>query len=159
MPVYCLGISLSLLWIPKSPIYYLSPSPGHTAHRSQRPYLNLLLNLKSLNGLQLLLHFPVVLSWPHKSYADTSLTISDVFKRNRGCQKEKKKSRIGKKSLLKWKQEPRFEEVACTFISLTTPHRCLLPRCCARRWGGGDVRAGEWARVWPAGIRSWGLPC
>lgn len=103
MPVYCLGISLSLLWIPKSPIYYLSPSPGHTAHRSQRPYLNLLLNLKSLNGLQLLLHFPVVLSWPHKSYADTSLTISDVFKRNRGCQKEKKKIKDRKKKFIKVK--------------------------------------------------------
>jgi hypothetical protein len=33
----------------------------------------------------------VVLSWPHKSATDISLTISDVFKLNRGCQKEKKK--------------------------------------------------------------------
>lgn len=103
MPVSCLGISLSLRWIPKSPIYHLSPSPGRTAHRSQRPCLNLLLNLKSLNGLQLLLHFPVVLSWPHKSYADTSWTLSDVFKRNRGCQKGGEKSRIGKKKFIKVK--------------------------------------------------------
>lgn len=152
--LFCLEISLSLPWIPQIPHLPPIPRPWGAVHRAQRPYLNLLLNLKSLNGLQLLPTFQWCSAASQKRHRHT-LTISDVFKLNRGCQKEekKKKSRIGKKSLLKWKQEPRFEEVASTFISLTAPHRCFLPHAAVHaaeeegKWGWG-VGQGLTSRHW-----------